>query len=330
MLSGKCNSRLRPYLQRVNNILVNENLVHMPSGPRTFEFVKYLFLFLVCCWLGGHPVVAQSTPTDTLQQSAIFPQTDSLQYLRTGEGRVINNPALHPWCLRTAPPISHPAIPRPNTNRTAPFAIAFLLLSLMAFIRQIFPRYTDSLTSFIRPGNRTAQHDRMPLQTDEKAVALFNVLYYVGLGTVLYFALNNYTHWGLGHAPFLFWAQVCGALLLYYSLRYLLTNWVANTFSQEETLQRYRFTTRVVNQTVALFLLPCIMILIMTRQSLIHPWILGISLTLIATGYLIRTLKSRNWVLRLLNIDGLHFLLYLCAFEIVPIMVLIQLMKRTI
>ena len=66
------------------------------------------------------------------------------------------------------------------------------------------------------------------------------------------------------------------------------------------------------------------------KGQLEAAWILGISLTLIATGYFIRTLKSRNWVLRLLNIDGLHFLLYLCAFEIVPIMVLIQLMKRTI
>lgn len=302
----------------------------MPASPRTFDFVKYWLLFLVSCWLGGFPAIAQPTPSDTLQQAASLTEIDTLQYLRTGEGHVINNPALHPWCLRTAPLISHPAIPRPNTNRTAPFALAFLLLSLMAFIRQIFPRYTDSLTSFIRPGNRTAQHDRMPLQTDEKAVALFNVLYYMGLGTVLYFALNTYTRWGVHQSPILFWAQTCGALLLYYSLRYVLTNWVANTFSQEETLDRYRFTTRVVNQTVALFLLPCIMVLIMTRQSLIHPWILGISLALVAAGYLIRTLKSRNWVLRLLNIDGLHFLLYLCAFEIVPIMVLIQLMKRTI
>lgn len=300
----------------------------MPASPRTFDFVKYWLLFLVYYWLGGFPAIAQPTPTDTLQQAALLTEIDTLQYLRTGEGHVINDPALHPWCLRTAPLISHPAIPRPNTNRTAPFALAFLLLSLMAFIRQIFPRYTDSLTSFIRPGNRTAQQDRLPLQTDEKAVALFNILYYIGLGTVLYFALNTYTRWGIGLAPWELWAQVCGVLLIYYTLRYALSNWVANTFSQTETLERYRFMTRVVNQTVALFLLPCIIILVMTRQSSIHPWIIVFSLILVGLGYLIRTLKSRDWVVRLLNVDGLHFLLYLCAFEIVPIIVLIKLMKR--
>lgn len=323
MLSGKCNSRLRAYLQRVNNILVNENLPQKPASTRTFDFVKQGLLIVLCCWLGWLSATAQ-VPSNTL---APLQPTDSLQYLRTGEGWVINNPAQHPWCLRTAPAIKHPAIPRPDTNRTAPFAVGFLLLSLMAFLRQIFPRYMDSLTSFIRPGNRTVQQDRLPLQTDEKAMALFNILYYTGLGTVLYFTLNNYTVWGKTLSAPIFWAQVCGGLLLYYALRYLFMTWVAATFAQTETLERYRFMTRVVNQTVALFLLPCIIVLVMTRQSSLHPWIIGISLALIAIGYLIRTLKSRDWVIRLLHVDGLHFLLYLCAFEILPIVVFVKLVQ---
>jgi hypothetical protein len=292
--------------------------------PLTFEFVKHWLLFCVFFGLFSLNGMAQETMVDT----SLSLRLDSALALRTAQGIVINNPNQHPWCLRTAPVISHPAIPHPDTNRSAPFAIAFLLLSLLAFMRQVFPRYMDSLTSFIRPGNRTAQQDRLPLQTDEKAVALFNMLYYVGLGTVLYFALNTYTHWGIGQAPWEFWAQVCGVLLIYYALRYVLANWVANTFSQTDTLERYRFMTRVINQTVALFLLPCIIMLVMTRQSTTHPWMIILSLALVGVGYLIRTLKSRDWVLRLLNADGLHFLLYLCAFEIVPIVVLIKLMKR--
>jgi hypothetical protein len=292
--------------------------------PLTFEFVKHWLLFCVLFGLLSRNGMAQVALADSAQTQP----TDSNLALRTAQGIVINTPDLHPWCLRTTPTPSHPAIPRPDNNRTAPFAVALLLLSLMAFMRQVFPRYMDSLTSFIRPGNRTAQQDRLPLQTDEKAVALFNMLYYVGLGTVLYFTLNTYTHWGIGQAPWVFWAQVSGALLLYYALRYLFSNWVANTFSQTDTLERYRFMTRVVNQTVALFLLPCIIILVMTRQSPVHPSIIILSLALVATGYFIRTLKSRDWVVRLLNMDGVHFLLYLCAFEIVPIIVLVKLMKR--
>jgi hypothetical protein len=302
---------------------VNEINTQETEPPLTFEFVKHWLLFWVFFGLLSHNGIAQEALADSAKTLAI----DSNLALRTAQGIVINTPDLHPWCLRTTPTPSHPAIPRPDNNRTAPFALAFMLLSLMAFMRQVFPRYMDSLTSFIRPGNRTAQQDRLPLQTDEKAVALFNMLYYVGLGTVLYFALNNYTHWGIGQAPWVFWAQVCGALLLYYALRYLFSNWVANTFSQIDTLERYRFMTRVVNQTVALFLLPCIILLIMTRQSNIHPSMIGISLALILVGYAIRTLKSRDWVVRLLNIDGVHFLLYLCAFEFLPIVVLFKLVK---
>lgn len=323
MLSGKCNSRLWPHLQRVNNITVNEISVFKATLQLTFEFVKHWFLFCLLFELFNGK--AHAAVVDSSQ----WLNPDSAQATRTAQGIVINNPHLHPWCLRTTPISSYPAIPRPNNNRTAPFAVAFLLLSLMAFMRQVFPRYIDSLTSFIRPGNRTAQHDRMPLQTDEKAVALFNIFYYVGLGTLLYFTLNTYTHWGNGQSPLLFWGQVCGALLLYYSLRYIFTTWVANTFSQSDNLERYRFMTRVVNQTVALFLLPCIIILIMTRQSPIHPAIIGISLSLVLVGYAIRTLKSRDWVVKLLHIDGLHFLLYLCAFELVPVLVFLKLINGT-
>ena len=81
---------------------------------------------------------------------------------------------------------------------------------------------------------------------------------------------------------------------------------------------------RVNNQTIAVLLIPCLILLIMTRQQMAHPWLLGISLTLIGLGWLIRSFKSREWVLRLLQIDGLHFFLYLCAFEFVPVLVLIK------
>jgi hypothetical protein len=293
--------------------------------PLTFEFVKHWLLFCVLFGLLSRNGMAQVALADSAQTQP----TDSNLALRTAQGIVINTPDLHPWCLRTTPTPGHPAISRPNNNRTAPFAMAFLLLSLMAFMRQVFPRYMDSLTSFIRPGNRTAQQDRLPLQTDEKAVALFNLLYYIGLGTVLYFTLNTYTHWGIGQASWVFWAQVNGALLLYYALRYLFSNWVANTFSQTDTLNRYRFMTRVVNQTVALFLMPCIILLVMTHQSAFHSLFIGITLTLVVIGYAIRTLKSREWVLKLLHIDGLHFLLYLCAFELVPVLVFYNLINRT-
>lgn len=273
-------------------------------------------LWFIGFWMGmslNLPCLSQNGLSDSLQ--VVSPLADDI---------VLNEVSKHPWLLRVEPEEAYPAIIHPNQNRTGPFLTALLLLGLMAVLRQMFPRYVDSLTSFLRPGHRTARQDNLPLQTDEKAAVLFNWLYYIGLGSVLFFWLDAYTPWRHGDAPWLFWAKVCGALSLYYFIKHLLSTWVAHTFSHQDLLGRYRFMVRVNNQTIAVLLIPCLILLIMTRQQMAHPWLLGISLTLIGLGWLIRSFKSREWVLRLLQIDGLHFFLYLCAFEFVPVLVLIK------
>ncbi len=297
-------------------MVVNEKIQWGVQSRLIFGHVSQFIKFIGFCCLMVLPYLVSGQ--DILPDSTVVisPIADDI---------VLNEVAKHPWLTRTRAVEAFPAMVHPDHNRTGSFLTALLLLGVMAILRQLFPRYVDSLTSFIRPGNRTARQDNLPLQTDEKAAVLFNVLYYFGLGSVLFFWLDAYTPWRHGEAPWLFWLKVCGLLSLYFMVKHGFRQWVANTFSQQEILKRYRFMVRVNNQTIAVFLIPCLVLLIMTRQQVVHPWLIGISLGVIGLGWLIRTLKSREWVLRLLQIDGLHFFLYLCAFEFVPAWVLFKL-----
>ena len=98
-------------------------------------------------------------------------------------------------------------------------------------------------------------------------------------------------------------------------------------FGQEEAAETYIFIVFLVNKVMAVLLLPAILIL-----AFADPSLQGIALTLsillliLFIGY--RFIRSYTTIRNELRISQLHFFLYICGFELVPVLLIYKLLMN--
>ena len=154
---------------------------------------------------------------------------------------------------------------------------------------------------------------------DNLASLLSNMLFIVSAG--LYITLLiRYKHWI--QAPF--WWLAAGSasvLLLTYLVKYLFllfSGWVFNT---KEAAGSYVFVVFLVNKVLGVMLIPFLLVLAFSDSLIVE-----VSTTLCA-GLVGVLLLYRYWVsymavLNKLKVNPLHFFLYLCAVELLPLILI--------
>ena len=110
-------------------------------------------------------------------------------------------------------------------------------------------------------------------------------------------------------------------LALLYLLKYLIlriTGWIFNINRAVET---YLFVVFMTNKIIGIFLLPFLVLISFSGPFLTE---VGITLSIIMIGlfYVYRFIASYSTLHKEIKISGLHFFLYLCAFEIAPLLLI--------
>jgi hypothetical protein len=130
--------------------------------------------------------------------------------------------------------------------------------------------------------------------------------------------------------PLSFW-EVYGYICLFFATLYigkylflLLAGYVFNTM---ELVQTYVFVIFMINKVLGILLIPFILILAFAKPYFYDFAIVG-SAVLAVLLILYRYLFSITTVRNKLHISSFHFFLYLCAFEIVPILILYKLVVQ--
>ena len=205
------------------------------------------------------------------------------------------------------------------------FYSIFGLLFLFAFIHNVYPQYFPKLFNQFNQSSLRMLQNREQLLQNNLASLLMNI------GFILSFSLMATLFIFNKHLlPLSFW-EVYGYICLFFATLYigkylflLLAGYVFNTM---ELVQTYVFVIFMINKVLGILLIPFILILAFAKPYFYDFAILG-SAVLAVLLILYRYLFSLTTVRNKLHISSFHFFLYLCAFEIVPILILYKLVVQ--
>lgn len=199
------------------------------------------------------------------------------------------------------------------------YFIAGLLL-YYALIKVFFRKYVDNImTLFFRVTMRQQQIRDQMLQTPLASLFL-NILYLISGGTYLVFVVRYYGV-KITDNNWLLLAYTSGLLLVVYLGKFILlklAGWIFNITAATDT---YIFIVFLVNKIIGILLLPVLVIMAFPYPAM-FPVVLTLSYIMLALFFGYRFIISYKPIRNEIKVTRFHFFLYLCAFEIAPLLLI--------
>jgi hypothetical protein len=205
-------------------------------------------------------------------------------------------------------------------NRDGIFYFLVGLVLYVALVRFFFYKYvTTMFTLFFRATLRQQQLREQLLQAPLPAL-LMNIFFVVSLATYCTFLAMHF------HLPFAtdFWTTLGYAVAVIagiYIVKYLFLNIVGWIFGISNVADTYIFIVFLINKMIGIFVLPVIFFLAFPMPML-FPVMLTVSYILVGGMFFYRFIISYRPVRTEIKLNRFHFFLYLCAFEIAPLLLI--------
>lgn len=200
------------------------------------------------------------------------------------------------------------------------FYLVTALLIMYGFLKLLFPKYfSDLFRLFFRTTIKQRQIKEQLMQTPLPSL-LLNVFFVFSAGLYASFMLEYMELNTIGN----FWLLLLyciGGISLIYFIKFAglkISGWL---FNMEEAANAYVFIVFVVNKMMGILLLPVLVLVAFTvgdlyQAGLVLSWcLLG---GLLVYRFILTYAAIRNQV----KVNPFHFLLYLCAFEIAPLLLI--------
>jgi hypothetical protein len=203
------------------------------------------------------------------------------------------------------------------------YTILFLVL-LFALVKNMFPRYLDDIFRIFFRTSMKQRQIREQMMNTPLASLLFNLIFLLA-GSLFINLL--FRHYNLG-AQFNFWLLLLyglAGLAIIYSAKFItlkIFGWLLNI---SEATDIYIFIVFTANKVAGVLLLPFIVGLAFTN-GILYTSLFSISLIMVGSLFLYRFYLSFVSVNKLIQINFFHFLIYLCAFEIAPLLLINKLL----
>ena len=196
------------------------------------------------------------------------------------------------------------------------------MLIFYAVLKLLFPKYfIDLLRVYFQTTLKQTQVREQLLQTPLPSL-LLNGFFIITGGMYAAFLVQ---HFNLA-TKFDFWHLwlYCGILLsIIYMMKYAGV-WIAGwLFNQNDAAASYIFIVFMTNKIIGIVVLPFLVLLAFGTEK-IYPVALIVSITVVACLFLYRFYLSIGVVRNQTRLNVLHFLLYLSAFEALPLLILFK------
>lgn len=220
------------------------------------------------------------------------------------------------------------ARPRKTVNNTADFYLLLGLCAILGAIKTIHPKYfNDVWRAFINPtlGNRQLKDI---IQAASFPNLLMNLFSTIVLGTYVFYLISINIDWRFVGVPsgVIVSLLILGAIGMYLS-KYAFVQFTGWAFNIRSTTEQYNFNIFLVNKIIGMVLLPFIVCFAFLEEKWDTP-ICIISVILLVILLLNRYVRSWNIFAQFFMNSRFHFFMYLCAFEILPLAVLLKMVLR--
>jgi hypothetical protein len=226
----------------------------------------------------------------------------------------------HPYFgFGSKPVIVHSGIRQFNGREVLFYSLIVLLLAF-ALLRKSFPKYfNDLFRLFFRTTLKQKQVREQLMQTPVPSL-LLNLYFVVSASLYIDILLRHFNVAPVDNFWLLFLYCAIG-LSVIYLVKFIglkMSGWL---FNMKEGADIYIFVVFIINKVIGIFLLPFLVLLAFTQGNIftvvmVLSWC-GVGLLLIYR-FLLTYASVRNQV----RFNPFHFFLYLCAFEIAPLLLI--------
>lgn len=221
-------------------------------------------------------------------------------------------------------PVRYTVSERSWEGKEVVFYAVIGLLIVFALMKNSFRRYlSDLFSSYFRTTVRQRQIKEQLLQSPLPSL-LFNIFF---VFSAAIFLSLLFQHFGLAD-EFPFWkmAGYCAlGLVLVYAGKFLALKFFGWVFQLSEVTETYIFVVFTTNKILGVLLLPLIVLLAFSFGAL-SAAAATLGLVVIAGLFVYRYFLSYVSINHLVNINIFHFLIYLAAFEILPLLLINKLL----
>jgi hypothetical protein len=225
----------------------------------------------------------------------------------------------NPFFRTKAEPVFLVIDEKQRTTKDELFYLMAGLLIFLAFIKLVFARFfTNLFRLFFQPSFRQKQ-TREQMQQNNLPSLLLNLLFVFSAGAYISFLLRYY-HF----ADYSFWqlfSYSVAALALIYIGKFIFLNFAGWVFNVKEATDAYIFAVYLINKILAVILIPFTLVIAFSAPEIINICI-TISILIIILLFIYRYLVSYSPISRDVKVSPLHFFFYICAFEIMPLLLI--------
>ncbi|TWW01735.1 DUF4271 domain-containing protein [Chitinophaga pinensis] len=191
---------------------------------------------------------------------------------------------------------------------------------LLGIIRLSYLKYfSDLFRAFMNP---TLSQRQLKDQLSQSPFPnfLLNGFFVISLALYLYLLMYRQQYIPANTA----WMAIPGLILLVaviYSVKYVMLRFCGWLFGSSELADAYIFILYLINKILGILLVPFLVILAFCKPEWSKPFMyMSVAFIVLLVAY--RYIRSYSVVKQYLSFSRLHFFLYLCAFEVAPVLII--------
>lgn len=225
----------------------------------------------------------------------------------------------NPFLRTTAKPIYLITKEHKRQGKDEVFYLLSGLLLFLAFIKLAFSKYFSNLFRlFVQPTFRQKQ-TREQLQQSNLPSFLLNLFFVFSAATYASFLIEYYQLVDINYWFILLYAVA--SLLVLYTGKFIFLTFAGWVFNVKEATDSYIFAVYLINKILGIILIPFTLILAFSSYQIVNISI-TISLLIIFLLFIYRFILSYAPVRKEVKVDFFHFIFYILAFEIIPLLLI--------
>jgi Domain of unknown function (DUF4271) len=206
------------------------------------------------------------------------------------------------------------------------FYIITAIVFLLAILRLSYLKYfNDLFRLFFKTTLRQNQLREQMLQSKLSGL-MFNLFFFIAAGTYL-FLLVKYYDATVTAEKWQLLATCIGLVAVLYMVKYAVlqaTGWV---FGMRMAVETYTFIVFLINKVLGILLVPFIILLAFSSSGVVKV-ALTLSLLMISGMFVYRFIRSYLPIQNDIKVSRFHFFLYLCAFEVTPLLLIYKVLMK--
>lgn len=197
------------------------------------------------------------------------------------------------------------------------------VILLLAIIRQLFPKYFQNLFRIFFQASFRQKQTREQLMQETLPSLMMNILFILVCGLFIALLAGNYSsNYKWLHTSFWMLAMYSTTILaLVYMFKYLVIRFTGWAFQVKEQASTYGFIVFLVNKVIGLAMLPLLLLLAFSSGP-VQEITVTVAACLVVLLLLFRYIVSLTIIRGTVSIHPIHFFIYLCAVEIVPMLII--------